>query len=45
MRGQFTCLPQSLTRNAKASCTALGGFSEAPFQLSGRFRDKTVSGA
>ncbi len=45
MRGQFTCLPQSLTRNNKASCTALGGYSEAPFQLSGRFRDKTVSGA
>ena len=45
MRGQFTCLPQSLTRNRSASCTALGGFSEAPFQLRGRFRDKTVSGA
>lgn len=45
MRGQFTCLPQSLMRNSKASCTALGGFSEVPFQLTGRFRDKTVSGA
>lgn len=45
MRGQFTCLPQSLTRNRKASCAELGGYSEAPFQLSGRFRDKTVSGA
>ena len=45
MRGQFSCLPQSLTRNRTSSCTALGGFSEAPFQLRGRFRDKTVPGA
>jgi hypothetical protein len=44
LRGQFTCLPQSLVRNAEASCAALGGFSEVPFQLRGRFRDKTVSG-
>ena len=42
MIGQFTCLPQSLTRNAKSSCTALGGYSEAPFQLRGRYRDPTV---
>jgi hypothetical protein len=40
--GQFTCVPQTLTRNAKASCTALGGYSEAPFQLRGRFMDPTV---
>ena len=45
MRGQFTCLPQSLVRNAKASCAALGAYSEVPFQLRGRFRDKTVAGA
>lgn len=45
MIGQFTCLPQSLTRNAKSSCTALGGYSEVPFQLSGRYRDPTVPGA
>jgi hypothetical protein len=38
MIGQFTCLPQSLTRNGKSSCTELGAYSEAPFQLSGRFR-------
>jgi hypothetical protein len=42
MTGQLTCLPASLTRNAKASCAALGGYSEAPFQLRGRFRDPTV---
>ena len=45
MIGQFTCLPQSLMRNAKSSCTALGGFSEVPFQLRGRYRDPTVPGA
>ena len=37
MTGQLTCLPQSLTRNMKASCTALGGFSEVPLQLRGRY--------
>jgi hypothetical protein len=37
MTGQFTCLPQTLTRNAKASCAQLGGYSEVPFQLSGRY--------
>lgn len=42
MIGQFTCLPQSLARNTVSSCTELGGFSEAPFQLSGRFDDPTV---
>ncbi|MDQ3720161.1 MAG: hypothetical protein M3350_05180 [Actinomycetota bacterium] len=31
MIGQFTCLPGTLTRNSKQSCTALGGYSEAPF--------------
>ena len=45
MIGQFTCLPQSLTRNGVSSCTQLGGYSEAPFQLSGRFRDRTVPAA
>jgi hypothetical protein len=40
MTGQLTCLPQSLTRNMKASCTALGGFSEVPFQLSGRYMNR-----
>jgi hypothetical protein len=43
--GQFTCLPQSLTRNNVASCTALGGYSEVPFQLRGRFRDPSVPSA
>ncbi len=43
--GQFTCLPQSLTRNNVTSCTALGGYSEVPFQLRGRFRDPTVPSA
>ena len=45
MIGQLTCLAQSLTRNAKSSCTALGGYSEVPFQLRGRYRDPTVPGA
>ncbi len=45
MIGQFTCLPQSLMRNARSSCTALGGYSEVPFQLRGRYRDPTVPGA
>ena len=45
MMGQFTCLPQSLVRNNAASCMALGGYSEAPFQLRGRFKDPTVPGA
>ena len=40
MTGQLTCLPQSLTRNMKASCTALGGFSEVPFQLRGRYMNR-----
>jgi hypothetical protein len=40
MTGQLTCLPQSLTRNMKTSCTALGGFSEVPFQLSGRYMNR-----
>ncbi len=42
MIGQFTCLPQSLMRNNVSSCTALGGYSEVPLQLRGRFRDPTV---
>lgn len=42
MIGQFTCLAQTLTRNAKSSCTALGAYSEVPFQLSGRYSDPTV---
>lgn len=45
MIGQFTCLAQSLMRNAKSSCAALGGYSEAPFQLRGRYRDPTVPSA
>jgi hypothetical protein len=45
LTGQFTCLPQSLMRNNAASCTALGGYSEAPFQLRGRFKDPTVPSA
>lgn len=44
MIGQFTCLQATLARNARPSCTALGGYSELPFQLSGRFRDPTVPG-
>lgn len=39
MIGQLTCLPQSLMRNGKASCAELGGYSEVPFQLSGRYID------
>ncbi len=42
MIGQFTCLPQTLTRNAKANCAALGAYSEVPFQLSGRYIDPTL---
>ena len=45
MIGQFTCLQQSLTRNARSSCAELGGFSEVPFQLRGRYMDPTVLGA
>ncbi len=45
MIGQLTCLQSTLTRNAASSCTALGAYSEAPFQLRGRFRDPTVPGA
>ena len=45
MIGQLTCLQSTLTRNAKSSCTELGGYSEAPFQLSGDYRDPTVPGA
>ena len=39
MIGQLTCLPQSLMRNGKASCAELGGYSELPFQLRGRYID------
>ena len=42
LMGQFTCLPASLVRNGVASCAALGGFSESPFQLRGSFTDPTV---
>ncbi len=42
MIGQFTCLQSTLTRNARPSCAALGGFSEAPFQLRGRYRGATA---
>jgi len=45
MTGQFTCLQSTLTRNAKASCAALGGYSEAPFQLRGRYTDPKVPSA
>jgi hypothetical protein len=45
MIGQFTCLQSTLTRNAKSSCTALGGYSEVPFQLRGRYMDPTVPSA
>ena len=44
MIGQFTCLPQSLMRNGKASCTELGGFSEVPIQLRGRYVDPKPGG-
>jgi hypothetical protein len=40
--GQFTCLPSTLQRNGVQSCAALGGFSEVPFQLRGRFVDPTA---
>jgi hypothetical protein len=40
MIGQLTCLPQSLMRNQVDSCAQLGGFSEAPIQLSGRFMNR-----
>lgn len=42
MIGQFSCLPQSLARLGKSSCAELGGYSETPFQLRGRFRDRSV---
>lgn len=47
MIGQFTCLRQTLMSpaNNKPNCTALGGYSEVPFQLRGRYRDPTVPGA
>ncbi len=41
-RIHLTCLPSTLTRNNAASCSALGAFSEAVLDLSGRFRDPTV---
>ena len=42
MIGQFTCLASTLSRNTASSCTALGAYSEVPFQLRGRYRDPTV---
>ena len=45
MSGQFTCLPQTLTRNQKASCAELGGYSEVPFQLRGRYINRVGRGA
>ena len=41
--GQLTCLTSTLQRNAAASCEELGGYSEAPFQLQGRYRDPTLT--
>ena len=43
--GQLTCLPGTLQRNARQSCSQLGAYSEVPFQLHGGFKDPTVPGA
>lgn len=42
LRTLLTCLPGTLMRNEASSCADLGAFSEAIFQLEGRFRDPTV---
>ena len=45
LTAQFTCLRGTLQRNAVQSCDQLGGYSEVPFQLQGRFSDRTVDAA
>lgn len=42
LRTLLTCLPRTLARNGATSCADLGAFSEAIFELKGRFRDPTV---
>ncbi len=42
LMGQFTCLASTLQRNGVQNCAQLGGFSEVPFQLRGRFFDPTA---
>jgi hypothetical protein len=42
LTAQLTCLPSTLTRNGATSCATLGAFSEAVFDMTGRYRDPTI---
>ena len=42
LEGELTCLPPILQREGAANCAELGAFSDAIFQLGGRFLDPTA---